>query len=259
MIRLLIFFLFFTSQAFAQQVTTPPIMALACAYNSAVPTPTSGKFFYVQCDSSGKVLTSGSGSSTITAGSTATSGFSAGNLLYSNGSTVAAFATTISGSNITVPGAIQFPAGSVSAPSVAVGVSNTGIYQGTNGIGIAVNGNNRADFGLTTAGQWTFPTTLNMGASIAGGATLTVVFGTRATISSPTIGVISIVGGSSGPGAILTNPSTVSGLMSAVTAGVGARAFVTDATACTLGTTVSGGGSTACPVYSDGTNWKGGG
>lgn len=37
---------------------------------------------------------------------------------------------------------------------------------------------------------------------------------------------------------------------------VGARAFVTDSSVSTFGTTVAGGGSTKVPVYSDGTNWK---
>jgi hypothetical protein len=51
-------------------------------------------------------------------------------------------------------------------------------------------------------------------------------------------------------------PLTVAALPSAVTAGVGSRAFVTDASVSTFGTTVVGGGSTNVPVYSDGTNWK---
>lgn len=46
---------------------------------------------------------------------------------------------------------------------------------------------------------------------------------------------------------------------SASTLGKGARIFVSDATACVLGTTYTGSGSTACPLYSDGTNWKEGG
>jgi hypothetical protein len=50
--------------------------------------------------------------------------------------------------------------------------------------------------------------------------------------------------------------TTVSGLPSAATAGTGARAFVTDATATTFASTVAGGGSNKVPVYSDGTNWK---
>jgi hypothetical protein len=51
-------------------------------------------------------------------------------------------------------------------------------------------------------------------------------------------------------------PVTVANLPSAATAGVGARAFVTNSSVSTFGTTVAGGGSTKVPVYSDGTNWK---
>jgi hypothetical protein len=51
-------------------------------------------------------------------------------------------------------------------------------------------------------------------------------------------------------------PSTVADLPSAVTSGVGSRAFVTDASGPTFGATVAGGGAVAVPVYSDGTNWK---
>jgi hypothetical protein len=49
---------------------------------------------------------------------------------------------------------------------------------------------------------------------------------------------------------------TVATLPSAVTSGVGARSFVTDALAPTFGATVVTGGAIATPVYSDGTNWK---
>lgn len=51
-------------------------------------------------------------------------------------------------------------------------------------------------------------------------------------------------------------PVTVANLPSASTAGVGSRAFVTNSSVSTFGTTVVGGGSTKVPVYSDGTNWK---
>ena len=51
-------------------------------------------------------------------------------------------------------------------------------------------------------------------------------------------------------------PLTVAELPSAITSGVGSRAFVTDSSVSTFGTTVAGGGSTKVPVYSDGTNWK---
>ncbi|MCU0882138.1 MAG: hypothetical protein MUF14_05665 [Hyphomonadaceae bacterium] len=49
---------------------------------------------------------------------------------------------------------------------------------------------------------------------------------------------------------------TVSALPSAATVGAGARMCVSDATARTFGDVVAGGGSMACPVFSDGTNWR---
>jgi hypothetical protein len=53
----------------------------------------------------------------------------------------------------------------------------------------------------------------------------------------------------------LTN-YTVATLPTAASSGLGARSFVTDASAPTFGATVAGGGAVATPVYSDGTNWK---
>jgi hypothetical protein len=53
-----------------------------------------------------------------------------------------------------------------------------------------------------------------------------------------------------------TRSYTVAALPSAATAGPGARAFVTDATAATFLATVTGGGSNKAPVVSDGANWK---
>lgn len=48
----------------------------------------------------------------------------------------------------------------------------------------------------------------------------------------------------------------VSALPSAATAGNGARATVSDATATTFNSVVAGGGSNSVPVFSDGTNWR---
>jgi hypothetical protein len=53
----------------------------------------------------------------------------------------------------------------------------------------------------------------------------------------------------------VTGATTVASLPSASTAGAGARAFVTDASATTFLSTVSGGGANKVPVVSDGTNW----
>lgn len=53
----------------------------------------------------------------------------------------------------------------------------------------------------------------------------------------------------------VTGSTTVASLPSAATAGAGARSFVTDASATTYLSTVSGGGANKVPVVSDGTNW----
>lgn len=54
---------------------------------------------------------------------------------------------------------------------------------------------------------------------------------------------------------VKVKPVLVAGLPAAATAGAGARAFVTDATATTFYSVVAGGGSNAVSVTSDGTNW----
>jgi hypothetical protein len=59
-----------------------------------------------------------------------------------------------------------------------------------------------------------------------------------------------------GNGSYVQTPSmTVANLASAATAGAGARAFVTDATATTFLSVVAGGGANKVPVVSDGANW----
>jgi len=54
---------------------------------------------------------------------------------------------------------------------------------------------------------------------------------------------------------VQTGIVTVVGLPSASASGAGARAMVSDATATTFASTVSGGGANKVPVVSDGTNW----
>lgn len=54
---------------------------------------------------------------------------------------------------------------------------------------------------------------------------------------------------------VKTEAKLVSALTAAATAGAGARDFVTDATATTFASAVTGGGSNKVPVYSDGSGW----
>jgi hypothetical protein len=56
-------------------------------------------------------------------------------------------------------------------------------------------------------------------------------------------------------GTVRSGSYTVGTLPSAATAGAGARAFVTDATATTFASVVAGGGANKVPVVSDGTSW----
>lgn len=71
-------------------------------------------------------------------------------------------------------------------------------------------------------------------------------------------GIFRIQNNSSTAGVLVTAATTVSGLPAAATAGAGARGYVTDATSCTFLGALTGGGSTKCPVVSDGTSWTGG-
>ena len=57
--------------AHAQSVDMPPpagTVLILCANNSSVPTPTAGKAYFVQCDNTGKLLTSSSGGSGSSSG-----------------------------------------------------------------------------------------------------------------------------------------------------------------------------------------------
>lgn len=76
---------FLAGPALAQTVTDPAQIALVCAYNSAIPAPTSGQYAFVQCDSTGKLITTSSGSSGLTIGTTTVTGATAGQFLYSDG------------------------------------------------------------------------------------------------------------------------------------------------------------------------------
>jgi hypothetical protein len=100
---------------------------------------------------------------------------------------------------------------------------------------------------------------------LASGASIRVVAGSTGTvtINAPTSGVAltsnAVAGNLSGlfvGGPVRLYTTTVNALLSAVTAGAGARGFVTDATDTTFASAVAAGGSNAVPVYSDGTVWR---
>lgn len=84
--------------------------------------------------------------------------------------------------------------------------------------------------------------------SLANAKSLGLFYGvTAATAEGQTLALNAVV---------KTVTTTVASLPSASAVGIGYRAFVTDATASTFASVVSGGGSTPVPVYSDGTAWR---
>jgi len=120
--------------------------------------------------------------------------------------------------------------------------------------------------GTTNIGNLTTATTVNIGAgATTTGVAKTVNIGTAGLSGSiTTVNIGSTVSGALGQ--INLNEPTkalalaVASLPSASSAGLGARHAVTDSTlaytSANVGTTVTGGGSNWCPVWSDGTNWK---
>ena len=120
--------------------------------------------------------------------------------------------------------------------------------------------------GTTNIGNLTTATTVNIGAgATTTGVAKTVNIGTAGLSgSTTTVNIGSAVSGALGQ--INLNEPTkalavaVASLPSAASAGVGARHAVNNSTlaytGANIGTTVTGGGSNWCPVWSDGTNWK---
>lgn len=142
--------------------------------------------------------------------------------------------------------------------------ADTGLYRDAAGIIAQRNGANAQEFNLGNTytdgsnfeyGTFSFKITANV-----------LTIGTRKLGTGASRSVVMVVGGTtvltldtanlaSFTGPVKTLSTVVASLPAAGTAGSGARAFVTDATATTFLTTVAGGGANKVPVVSDGTNW----
>jgi len=149
-------------------------------------------------------------------------------------------------------------ASSTSSPApmptyVAVGDTLTisANYQGLFGYPITVDGILDVDGILIDVNDATYPAgnlnyvQYNDGYVMGGSATFTFV-SSSGLLSVPNITTT---------GVVKTTATTYSGLPSAVTSGAGARSFISDANTVTFLAVVSGGGSNAVPVVSNGTNW----
>lgn len=320
--RLLALFLL-VSPALAQTVTDPTPIALVCAYNSVIPAPTSGQYAFVQCDSTGKLITAG--------GSGGTPGGSSGQIQYNNAGAFGGFTVSGDGTLNSSTGALVVTKTNGSAFGTAA-IVNTGTSGATipllnaantwgatqtfgtnaltlNGTSLLSDAANTTAFRNSTTAQklsiyntytdasnyergvldWqTNANILTIGTQNAGtGTARQVQFQTGGTggasgfkwVQNTTVVATLDTSAGLSPGVddnynfgssskrwyngffsqyMVVSGRTVATLTAAATAGVGARAFVTDATACTFGGAITGGGSTKCPVYSDGTSWLGG-
>lgn len=155
--------------------------------------------------------------------------------------------------------------GSASSPAFAIG-TNGGLYSSsTNRIAIAAGGSARLEIAsVQILGGNSMSYGWASSSNPAGGSPDTAFNRNGAgiiEINNGTVGsyrdlVLRNLLASGGNGSYIQTPSmTVANLAAAATAGAGARAFVTDATATTFLSTVAGGGANKVPVVSDGTNW----
>lgn len=161
-----------------------------------------------------------------------------------------------------------------------------GVATGTS---LALGGATLGSNALAVTGTGNFSSSITSGSTITAAGTGFIGFTGRSYFDSPSNGVFRMansattdfdrlqIGGTTdsfpamardGAGLKFTGAATgltawikvpgvaVASLPAAATAGVGARAFVTDALTPTWGSTVVKGGAVGVPVYSDGTNWK---
>jgi hypothetical protein len=153
---------------------------------------------------------------------------------------------------------------------VVTGADNTAV--GARALDAATSSNNTAvgedALGALTSGANNTAVGMQAGDSLTTGSNNTVI-GYDADVSAVDVSNEVTIGNSSVtsfrvPGLTLTfsvkyfnhGTLTVGTLPTAATAGVGARAFVTDASATTFASVVAGGGPNKVPVYSDGTDWR---
>ena len=199
---------------------------------------------------------------TVTGGTGYTNGTYTGVVMTrSSGSTAATYPTAtivvaggvVSTVTITSGGvAIQDTTTVLTAPAASIGGTGSGFTVPVASLSTGVNNTAlgyQAGLALTTGSN----NTVLGYAAAASSATISneITLG-NASVTAFRIPALTITAGAKW---INVGSSTVALLPAAATAGLGARAFVTDALTPAFGSAVVGGGAVAVPVYSDGTSW----
>ena len=175
-----------------------------------------------------------------------------GNVSITGGSSGYVISTDGSGNlSFVSPSATQSPAPMPTVVAAGDTLTISANYQGIFGYPITVDGTIVVDGILVDVNDATIPAgnqnyvQYNNGNVMGGSATFTFVASTG-LLSVPNITTT---------GVVKTTAKTYSSLPTAVSAGAGARSFITDANTTTFLATVGGGGSNAVPVVSNGSNW----
>lgn len=175
-----------------------------------------------------------------------------GNVKIAGGSNGYIISTDGSGNlNFISPSATQSPAPMPTYVASGDTLTISANYQGLFGYPITVDGDFVVDGILVDVNDATIPggaintVQFNNGTELAGTSSFTFISSTG-VLSVPNITTT---------GVVKTTATTYSGLPLAGAAGAGARAFITDANTTTFLATVSGGGSNAVPVVSNGSTW----
>ena len=175
-----------------------------------------------------------------------------GNVNITGGSSGYIITTDGSGNlNFINPSATQSPAPMPTYVANGDVLTISANYQGIFGYPITIDGQIVVDGILIDVNDATIPggvintVQFNDGTQLAGTTSFTFV-ATTGILSVPNVTTT---------GVVRTTATTYSGLPLAGIAGAGARSFITDANTTTFLATVSGGGSNAVPVVSNGSTW----
>ena len=164
--------------------------------------------------------------------------------------------------------AVGFEAvGSAGSGDFNIGIGYLAYQQGTGSYNIAIGrnalynattGNNNVVIGGATFSLTTITSGSNNIIIGVGADSTTDTVSNEITLGNSSITSMRVPGLTMTVGAkwINNGTQTVAALAAAATAGAGARAVVTDASATTFHSIVAGGGANVVPVFSDGTNWR---